>query len=293
MDDDFPEYHRIKKSKDLPDWFDTKKYESAVHLDAKGWEEQLEIRSFCHEQIWQQSLNDDIDLAATTDYLGFRLHELLAAIRETPIYPFYTSTFHDGYSDKFRKLPHRPKRSIAPGIAALTPEDIINLVHQLPVEKQRELIEILSSTKERSSWPYSHRLNWLSEPIEDRQSQKIKVNTYLPGTLLLQSFEQYLTVQEAGLPADFKGKSHRSNLFREWCNCGLLQYIDLEIWSVETHTRITRNVLANAIFPGKWEKGADNIRTTTEKHSDSILHDRVVMHTLRAYAQQEEDSASG
>ncbi len=288
-DDDFAEYHRIKKSKDLPDWFDTKKYESAVHLDAKGWEEQLDVRRLCYEEFWQ---NGPSAAETATDHLGFSLAELLAAIRETPIYPFYTSTFHDGYSDKFGKLPHRPKRSIAPGIAALTPEDIINLVHQLPVEKQRELSEILSSTKKRSSWPDSHGLNWLSEPIEHPQSHAITVNRYLPRKLLLQSFEQYLTVQEAGLEGDFKGKSHRSNQFREWCDCGLLQYIDLEIWSVETHTRITRNVLAHAIFPGKREKGSDNIRTTTEKHAASILHDNVVMNTLRAYAQQEEDSAS-
>lgn len=291
VDDDYFTGGRITRAVDLPEWFDTEKYASAVRLDARGWEEQLEIRSFCHEQIWQQSLNEDIDLAATTDYLGFRLDELLAAIRETPIYPFYTSAFHDGYSGKFGKLPHRPKRSIAPGLSALTPANLADLVSTLPTEKQRKLIQILSSSLNGVPSPSDSESDWLSEPIKACVSNTIEVNRYLPNKLLLQSFEHYLMSSGEELDS-FKGRPIRSNTFSEWCNCGLLQYIDLVTWSLEAATAITNKAHATGIFPNSPEKGEENIRTTTEKHATSILHDNVVMHTLRAYAHWEEISES-
>ena len=78
----------------------------------------------------------------------------------------------------------------------------------------------------------------------------------------------------------------------EWCNCGLLQYLDLSIWSIEEDRSITNKALAHGIFPNNYDKGEENIRTTTKKHASNILDEgiesAVFMSRLRAYAALEE-----
>ena len=92
-------------------------------------------------------------------------------------------------------------------------------------------------------------------------------------------------------PGVILGRKGQGPLGVEWCDCGLLQYIDLTLWSMEVGTSITNKALASGIFPNNSEKGEENIRTTTKKHARAILEDNIqdsmFIPTLRAYAQFE------
>ena len=269
---------RITKAADLPDWFEPRKYEATLHLDPAGWVEQLELRKFCYELFWQQQGDA---LGSTVDYLGFELRELLADMRATPIYQFYASEYHAKIVERSGAS---PSPSALPGIRALTPGDIIRFVAQLTPDRRRDLLEILSRSIEELAFIRREDQAWLEETLEEFPEQVLVVNTFLPNKLLIESFERFLTASEKNSPLKVR-RQPRANIFLEWCNCGLLPYLDLRIWGMETDTEISNKALASGIFPKNPEKGEENIRKTTQKHAEDIVDGALPIWALRAFAE--------
>lgn len=289
---------RITRSRDLPSWFDTSKYANAIRLDARGWYEQIVVRQECFHMVWHATIEDD-DLDDDSIY-GIKPSALLSAVRSRPIFAFFGSEYQLSIQKALQVRSNEDSigKDHPPGVSGITLIDVANLVSQLPSTRQAEFLNWLDDAMQRYSNSFEHIRHstsdpeWLVESISGLGFHPIKIDSNLPDKILRESFDLYLQ-HNLQLPDWFlKGKPQRSNMFLEWCNCGLLQYMDLQTWSLETDTTITNKVLARGIFPDNLEKGEENIRTTTKKHAERILDEGIevstFMATLKAYAQLED-----
>ena len=282
---------RITTPAGLPEWFDTTKYVDAILLDARGWYEQIVTRRQCYSMVWHARIEDD-DLDDDSIY-GVKPSELLNAVRSNPIFDFFGSEFHEAINSKLAKWTlDQPDHDIGPpGVRGITALDVANLIRELSVDERSEFLQWLEARLDEDphgfhSIKYSETdPEWITKPLGGLTSHPVTVSSYLPDKLLRESFDLYLKHNIPRLdhsffksksdPSYLKGKPKRSNMHLEWCNCGLLQYMDLQTWSLETDTAITNKALASGIFPNNFEKGEENIRTTTKNHSEHILDEGV------------------
>ena len=290
---------RITKGSQLPDWFDTYKYEAAINLDARGWYEQIYVRHMCYMMIWSSEIPESLKLMKDSFY-GFKQTDFLRAVRAKPIYDFFGSEFLESITRQIAG-PHDTeeiKTTDPPGISGISPFDVGSLMLQLDQDRQKEFLHWLEvkritfSSLENSECPIPQFPDWFGKPLEGGGFVAVKIDPILPDKVLRESFDLYLADKVTPSEPWFKSKPKRSNMFVEWCNCGLLQYVDLMLWSMETKTQITNKALATGIFPNNFEKGEENVRTTTKKHAKRLLKDDIetslFMHTLAAYAQLED-----
>jgi hypothetical protein len=277
---------KITNPADLPEWFATEKYSEAVRLDARGWYEQLVTRRWCHQMVWSFAIEDG-DLNEDQIY-GFRPSLFLRAVREQPIFEFFGSQFEESINQNIGNWDRNDVEREPPGVNGLNWFDIRNLVHQLPTKERQAVLAFLAQTsggsEDDSYFGSGHPKNieWLAHPIKGGHSTPIKIDPSLPDKLLQNSFDLYLKERFPPEVSNIKGRPFRSNMFLEWCNCGLLQYMDLDIWSLETDVPISYKALAAAIFPERIEKGEENIRMTTKQHSEKILDDGIEVATFIA-----------
>ncbi len=284
---------RITRANDLPIWFDTGKYDFATQLDAVGWYEQLEIRGLCHEI----ALTAEKDIEGLNEFYGCDSIELLSAIRANPLFSYRDSQFQQcieewmGLND-----PVIYQSAYPPGIFGITPLDIRKIVREWEPNLQKEFLDWLQvdrapgSPATRKKPPRPTR-NWVFRPLTSRYITPIQINPNFPDKVLQKSLNLFISNQREKTESDIPLKDKRSNTFNEWCNCGLLQYLDLAIWSLQENTNITNKAFVQGIFPKNFEKGEENIRTTTKKHAAMILNPQaetsLSMAVLFAYARLE------
>lgn len=278
---------RITHAADLPEWFDTTKYGKALQLDARGWYEQLTVINLCYE-ITEELL----ELTDPDDFYGFIPVEFLSAVRGSPIFSYYSSRFEQPIDHPIQYQLEYP-----PGILGITAYDIGSIILEWEPKRQKEFLDWLEFKRVQHSSPKNHKLPrsrvpWLFKPLKGRYITPIEITPELPDQVLRQSFELFVSQQREKFDSCFLDKDKRANTFLEWYNCGLLQYLDLAIWSIQENTSITNKALARGIFPRNYDKGEENIRTTTKKHASTILgggtKSGVSMRTLWAYARLED-----
>ena len=288
---------RITRAEDLPDWFDPGKYSGAIHLDARGWLEQLSARRVCYMAVWYL---DEPHYLQESDVYGFPPADLLAALRETPIFPYNGSRFDRSLKSRlgYDEMAKAEQPSTPPGIKRLTPSDIASSMLQMKPKRQKEFLRWLdikrirfSSNKNREKPPPEYP-DWFFEPVPSRPYVQAVLDVSVPRKLLDRGFDLFVSKERERIKDYLIQKDQRANTFLEWCNCGLLQYIDLMIWSIQEDTTITNKALAYGIFPNNYEKGEEDIRKTTQKHALNILDDgievAVFMSRLRSYAALED-----
>ncbi len=285
---------RITHADELPSWFNTGKYEGAIHLDARGWLKQLQFRQLCRDLV-SDSAPEELE---NREPYGFKLVEFLSAIRTNPIFSADDSRFeqliYDGIGDENYPI---GQRAYPPGIFGITAYDIGDIILEWDSERQKEFMHWLEfrrahDTNPGKNYPRRPKIQWVFQPLETDNIKPIRVAAMYPDHVLRQSFELFVSKEREKIDPSFLVKAKRSNMYLEWCNCGLLQYLDLKIWSIQKNTSITNKALAWGIFPKNYEKGEENIRTTTKKHATMILNSGIKstmsMSMLWAYARLED-----
>jgi len=141
---------RITRAADLPDWFNTSKYDKAVQLDARGWLKQLEFRQLCHDLV---SYSSPEELENREPY-GFKLVEFLSAIRTNPIFSADDSRFeqliYDGIGDENYPI---GQRAYPPGIFGITAYDIGDIILEWDSERQKEFMHWLEFRRAHNANP--------------------------------------------------------------------------------------------------------------------------------------------
>ena len=286
----------IRNAAELPDWFSAAKYNECVRLDVRGWYEQLNIRMLCHEMAEYPDQFIESDWKKS---FGVTPLEFLSAVRHEPVFSFQDTIFESVVNDfiGFEDSPWEHQLAYPPGIYAVTHYDIIKMILEWDAGCQQQFVDFLNykrTTQSSTSAKTLRRPNFprLFHPVSTRSEQPITILAGFPDKVLQESFKLFLTKERQESDYFLAANDKRANSLIEWCNCGLLQFLDLAIWAMLNNVTITNKAFAHGIFPRNIEKGEENIRKTTRKHASIILdpagYQGMQLSTLLAYARIED-----
>ncbi|MCD5997257.1 hypothetical protein KDX38_27240 [Pseudomonas sp. CDFA 602] len=75
----------------------------------------------------------------------------------------------------------------------------------------------------------------------------------------------------------------RESLWNRYARYGVLPYIDLAIWAMETDTVVKRPAYASALHDGGHYRTHDNVKTTTEVHATQLMRDLTKLRAFVGY----------
>jgi hypothetical protein len=230
---------------DLPKWFDIDKYKKASTLDSAGWQKQLSIRLDCFG-LTEPPVQDGPSRPADLAPAGGRFAQALSAIRENPIVDVASSQLLQAFF--FQTVVTETTTTRRP------PEH--RLVKTMTVRQLRGL----HASVDPSIWG----IKPVPTVTTDKSELKaVIVNLVASDSVLKKGFAQWLKEVRAheGSPKNVV-RDHSAN-FRDWCDLGVLPYLDLTIWARQIQKTIPRPLFAKALFPdGKGD--ADTIKKRTE-----------------------------
>ncbi len=273
---------RIKNISELPKWFHLDKYKAAKKLNAAGWYEQFTIRGKLME--W---FNTEVE-SKFQDMLKTELAEALTLIRETPIFDIQGAG--------------RGKLS---GILSFPcAEDIckdhnnIPAVHPMSLEEfdyvrrgiDPKRIEYVARWADQFEADpinlfhvYKHE-SWIKRPLNHSATEAAKdengfgfrgmdsviVDLNFPDKILIENFKQYLAARRAESKTEHLSKPNRQQDYYDWVRFGVLPYLDLKFWELETGNKIPLRIIADAIYP-IGEGGEETVRKTTVPLANSLI----------------------
>lgn len=272
---------RIKHISELPQWFRLDKYKLAKKLNAAGWYEQFAIRAQFFE--WLHTPVVDIH---QQEVLKETLAEAFAVIRETPIFDIkgdgrgkLSAFFYFPDAENICKQHH-----YTPAVHPMTLEEF-DLIRRGIDPKRLEYITQWANQFESGDWPPTKYEPWIKQPINHsateeakdengfgfREINSIVVDLNFPDKILIENFKQYLDNRRAESKTEHLSKPHRQQDFYDWVRFGVLPYLDLKLWELETKTKIPLRVITDAIYP-LGEGGEETVRKTTAPLAHSLIH---------------------
>lgn len=254
--------NEVRQLSDLPKWFDISKYTDASTLDHVGWYKNLCLRKsalkFTDPPIFKQRLQSN------SQHFKDIMSDL-ESIRNMPI--FSDSSFIRKSSWLF----HAPIY-IEPGVEVMTVGDLYFAESGVEEAKQKYARMVVAAVYDGADcddmlyWPEEGK-EWKTNPMGDVLSAGlIKVNLKLPENFLVEQFKAYLK------KLNLKSKKVENLEFDKWIKFGVLPYLDLKIWELESGKTIVNRVMADAIFP-PGESGEEVIRKPTAKLAKELLTD--------------------
>ena len=280
----------IKHIKDLPYWFELKKYDKAGILDAAGWYEQLSIRNDLYNILIRKSLDGFI--------ISKQDLKVLEELREDPIVDVNNSElmkvlFCGG--ELLELKTGNPLYTL--GVHMTSVREHYLTENNIQDEKRTYARNFFNQMFDGNLFkePYEHLKypcqDWIDQPIDNIRSSldfnvHINIDMGLPDNVLIAQFKQLLmgirsSLKEAGIYIDNKLRPD----FVGWAKFGILPYLDLNAWAEIEGVKIPNRVMADAIFP-VGEGGEEVVRKTTQKIAYEILTESH-LNKLAALAAQE------
>jgi hypothetical protein len=264
---------KIDRVKDLPEWFDLELYRGTESFGAAEWHAQLHHRKLlltCNPKFpfeWEEDGTGEIDtnMERWKDIMGrvapkLRSAPLLCAAPEraqwqTGLKPVVAMTVGD-----LRHIVHLGTFAAArrgePGLA----DHITTPLHtDLPDAIEKRLI--------------GHR------PVFPAFAPRsaLLVNLSASDSVLKKSFAAWLKEERTSQPE--RGKRSRPTYDR-WARYGLLPYIDLTMWAIETDSHIPDRVMSAAI--SHYDAGEANLRKTTAPLAVALMRNLSELQALSA-----------
>ncbi len=282
---------RIKHVSDLPKWFNLDKYKKAKKLDAAGWHRQLAFRGKIVDSFYEKIEVEFVDIVKS------EISNALNLLREKPILddhgeiPKYFSSFNEAKQIS-QTLNHLP------ALHPMTLEQfalIKSVLNPKRVEYVKLWLEQFEDDAPLVDPPIYKYEPWIRKPLSQSTNEEIKpennfglygmdpviVDLNYPDKILLETFKQYLATRRAESKTEHLSKPLREQDFYDWCRFGVLPYLDLKLWEMETGNKIPLRVLANAIYPSG-EGGEETVRKTTAPLAKSLIE----YHNLRILVAQ-------
>lgn len=269
----------IRRASDLPEWFRLAKYAPAESLDSAGWYEQLGVRRDLISLISSRRLNhwqtDEFPLVDNC-------RRALDLVRENPIVDVSTDDLLRVYfyGGPLHELKSRdPRYSF--GVRLATVRDLYVTEGLIKKDERDYARKFFAQTFDRNDdWfkkGFQYQCtDWIDEPVDgitDSASSNVtaRVNLLLPDKVLIEQFKRMLKelrepMQKIGNPPPDLRKPDYSS----WIKFGVLPYLDLKIWEMESGATIPNRVMADAIFqPGT--SGEEVVRKTTSNIARELL----------------------
>lgn len=308
---------KIDRVEDLPEWFDLKKYDKCESFGAADWLRQLDIRSYLlsrcpdypdafqpmPELFSYLNTSHEEYLAGRRREWRFLINPYMEALRADPL-GFSPSQIDNEFFEWKRKA-IQPVRgavfddlsfALHVAIAAycegeeqmcaqlrgwdLMAHDLQAGASYLAAERKNDLPYPLAGPAYKLA---SEELsNTLVEPPE--WGTLISVDLEAPDAVLIESFRDW--VREARVRQKCTGPKGRKFYYDRWARYGLLPYLDLRTWSLETGIHIPDRVMSAAI--SHYDAGEANLRKTIVPLAADLIRD---MSGLQALAGHEEAAA--
>tara|TARA_Y100000589_G_scaffold209479_1_gene197536 strand:- start:953 stop:1933 length:981 start_codon:yes stop_codon:yes gene_type:complete len=299
---------KIDRVEDLPDWFDLEKYKGCEGFRAAEWLAHLDIRSYLlsgNPAYPEEALRLPCELFADSGIDPEAYHQnyiahanrrwkenirfQAEALRSDPVrFPLPHSC--DEFL-RWKVSPIQPVRSVVFGdLATALHIAINNLTLDGNDEINRQLegwdyighdiqagAKYLEDFRDNSEpyAPLGPRYMQASKELEDtpvepaRWESLISVDLQASDAALMESFKAW--VKEARSHQRFAATSRRKSSYDRWARYGLLPYLDLLTWSLETDTHIPDRVMSAAI--SRYDAGEANLRKTIGPLAADLMRD--------------------
>lgn len=257
---------KVDRVKDLPKWFDLSNYKRASEFTAAQWYEQLERRS----QFFPGSNEPPHDEVSWAVFFGS-----LESIRAEPL------AFRRGRQGF---VPASPVRSLS----------LIDLMMQ-------SFRDEIALNEGKCTSASVERWRALGDPhigLVDgvRLSRTpLEVNFYKPTSLPIPMIQVDLAATDAALKKAFDiwlkqarnagpktDKKPIKPLYNRWSKYGLLPYLDLLIWSMETGISIPDRIYSAATAANDYDMGESSFRKTVVPLAAALMQDLTELQALAA-----------
>lgn len=290
---------KIDTVRDLPTWFDLKNYKVTAEFSAKDWLFHLHLRatitSMAHMLKFEHSLLipklQELREAGSTEAMYvLDLIDVTEAIRNSPTELSLPGNFYwdaAGCITSQETLP--ANQSIKPltlhcllqqknsdQIAVEDGEaDESSLAlwknlektetpefEEIEIQSNASLTEILSKEDHHDIFAHIPNIEIIFPKKIGQQwhNPALTVDLNAPDAAILTAFKEWLKSQRANPPTG--AKVSRKPAFDWWSDYGLLPFLDLSVWSLETDNHIPDRVMANAISGDTF--GEDRLRKTVK-----------------------------
>jgi len=270
---------KINRVADLPEWFSLESYEGSSKFTAVEWLAQIERRrdllrthpDYC--PALPQNKGDEWDNFAL-EFWGLMIHQDAKLIRQAPLEaptiellqrwvteprskPIRSVSLADLMKQKQRDIEAKGRNQTEPSTVARW-----EILHP-------DLNPIMGALHQACTPFYFDDYNGLKE------APMIKVDLGASDANLKEAFSNWLAETRKSQEAEKKKKV----IYERWARYGILPYMDLYIWSLETGSIIPDRVYSSAI--STYDAGEANLRKTVAPLSLSLLKD---VSDLRAIA---------
>lgn len=276
----------IKSVRELPKWFDLKKYEGLSALDLPGWSRQITIRAFVHWMLltYLPKYETELTNADQKDVLGSQRKDAENWVRqftEDPIIPVYLNEDHlNIWHTRGERKPYDAYTVWSS-----------NAVHAyyIGLDMQRadadplwaELRMALEAADTGKDTPEQTEL--IDTPLDliykrlgisSEGSCNVTVDLSATDEQIMADFRHWLTHfrKEIGIQAPAQNLTEKD--FRIWIDAQVIPYIDLHLWALANHRQVTQNVLGQALFPDELDADTtERIRRTTRPKAERMLRE--------------------
>jgi hypothetical protein len=281
---------RLKHISELPEWFQLEKYEFTKSLFALGWYEQFFVRG--------TFLYHARDMRKNNEIFPDDFKQAMQASRENPNAVIENDPRLANYCtyDSTPGIPEHPLKTLKQkssrglkAIKSITMRDYIGFKFLLQPERTRYIEDWFNQPNSKKE-THPEDAPWFNEPICNsytpmygKSADTVSINLRLPDSLLIESFKKYLAEKRKTVPA-FSTKHYRETAYDHWADLGILPYLDLIIWGIETETQIPNRVLADALYPSG-DKCEETIRKTTSQLAETLLDSKSIFQLIMQAAE--------
>lgn len=270
---------KINSVSELPEWFNLTNYSPVSSFNARDWLTQLTLRSLVTNSLLIMNEGDSPlpetgDVRTTEIIYRKELTEILHHIRRDPVVCKAEENF---YWTTTESLTDQDHLSFSAAVRPLTISDVVaqrnldefaaedGLINKSQIEFWQLLnkdltdhdddhfddSEIIICRRMPNTWP---------EPA-------ILIDLNAPDTIILSTFKDWLKKQRDKTPTGVP--TPRKPAFDWWSRYGLLPYLDLMAWSLETRSHIPDRVMAEAI--SDFNGGEDRLRKTIKPLAGDLI----------------------
>ena len=258
----------INSVKQLPAWFELKKYERARELTTEDWLLELHHRYYlqcaaeCH---WQE-------------------------IREThwePIASYGLVSKLETSVSSFKTLPSLIPSNPLHHAITIQPITKFTAYNFLFCDPNRSEIEAkLAHFWQGTPSPFKNNEDWELEPYQGADTSWesdvfLSINLKASDEQLKRDFALWLAEQRERQSIKMPKKNFTQLDYEDWCDLQVLPYLDLTFWAARDDIKIHQHVLAHALFPDAYALGCDidpvgRLRTTKKK-ADYLMTQEIMM----------------
>ncbi len=258
----------IKSVKNIPSWFNLKKYEALRTLDVQGWSRQILIRTVVAELLESDAPEDK--------------QEALDWINEIAISPVIAPADDSGHVENWLT---RIKRN--PCITySVWPTEILTLyAYAQEFDSGDAYMRNLRAACKASlhgkatleedalvRQSFDHAMS--DQEIDSEGMMNLTVDLSATDEQLIADYKRCLTASRKALGKVAPQQNFCAKDFCKWFENGILPYIDLTLWARAHNISITQNALGEAIFPNEDDADTtERIRRTTKPQATYLLRE--------------------